>query len=747
MPLSETDTINRYFDLHGIESIEPPQQSSKAKDLEALGWREWLMTLCPFAFEEEFSADHIKFWDLYWSVLMRLRKQANIRSLVPNDQTDGAGAKEQREQDFYKANDCYVDEDEYAYLVILGRGLAKSSTIEAAAVVRGCILGGYCLYVCEAQGQADEHLGNIKGLIEHPESRISQFYPSMAIDDEARDWRGKKVKNRTDLFITAGNWIGRAKGLNASLRGIRVGNLRPDNILIDDIDSVNDSIAVSMKKLNQLKSSVIPTQARRWGTFLVGQNIIIETGVINMIYTGDSDVLSARTVIGVSNTFEQFRLNLEYITYIDEKDGHIRHKILPSARPTWAGVRISDAQKFLNDSGLETFLAEYMNSFAHQKTGKVFEFEEARHVIPWSEFERVSGHRSIPGHWRAKASADLGYTKESISAWQFTARAARNAPPSIAGLYFAYRSMTFALGGIDDQAIEIWKKLFPDPEIGKKHFEATQRFLDYPELFRVLSLDQKCARYLKAFDYDPITDKYDLKPIKDLKDWQDTPEEDKAMFYMKRATQTFKSQIQSWAISHEATGAQLTLAKMYGIPAGKVKRFESDAGVDEANHLLRGDYTRPHPFFADEIVPETGLYRLGCPYLFFLVRRVKAPEDDRDMKILRDHVSNQRWTQEKLTDLGLTKAKPMKFRSDAADALRHFAVDYALPDSTPKTITEEVQARIPEKHKPPENRAMTLNEQMAFEAAKQYATEQTQLELDLDDYDFDGEGEEDYYAG
>ena len=35
--------------------------SSKAQDLEAQGWRAWLMTLCPFAFEEEFSADHVRF--------------------------------------------------------------------------------------------------------------------------------------------------------------------------------------------------------------------------------------------------------------------------------------------------------------------------------------------------------------------------------------------------------------------------------------------------------------------------------------------------------------------------------------------------------------------------------------------------------------------------------------------------------------------------------------------------------------
>lgn len=673
----------------------------------------------PFAFEEEFSADHIRFWNLYWSVLMRIRKQRALHSMLPIDEAE--------QEQFYKQQDCWIGAKEYAILLILGRGLAKSSSLEAAAVMRGCILGGYALYICEAQDQAEEHIGNCKGVIVDDDSRLVEFYPHMAVDENAT-FRGKKTKNRTDLFITVGGWICRAKGLNAALRGIRVGNLRPDGIYIDDIDNVNDSIAVSIKKLKQLTTSVIPTQARRHATILVGQNLIGETTVVNQIYTGQSDALAERTVIGVSNTFEEFRLNHEYVTVLDDVDGRIKHRILPAARPTWAGVRISDAQKFLNDSGLEPFLAEYMNSFEHQKMGKVFEFDEARHVITWDQFEQIFGVRHIPGNWRIKASADLGYTKDSISAWQFTARSARNS--KLPGLYFAYRSCTFEMQSIDDQAIALWEQMFPDPETGRKHFEATQRFTNYPDLFRLLDTKPRCSRAMHQFEYNRVKDQYDLKKIDPLT-WKDIPAEDKSLFYVERADKTFESQIQSWAISHEATGAQLTLAQRYGIPARKVARFEKDAGVDEANHLLRGDYTRPHPFYDDELVPETDLYKLGCPYLFFVVRRIKAPEDDRDMKILRDHVANQRWTQEKLTDQGLTRSIPMKYRSDAADALRHFALDYALPESTPLTIPEEVESRIADEYKP--KKGMTVEEQMRVEAARAAAEEKTAIELGLID--------------
>ena len=714
--LDESITYD-YLTAAGVETNAPPKQSAKSAELEALGWREWLMTLCPFAFEEDFSADHIQYWDLVWSVFMRIREQKKYILL-------GMPIPEQ----------FLIKDKEYIVLLILGRGLAKSSTIEAMAMMKGCLIGaGYCLTVCEGQDQADEHITNIKWLIDSDESRVTEFYPHMSLDPNVV-FDGKKTKNRTDLFITIGGWICRAKGLDAKLRGIRIGKWRPDLINVDDIDSVNDSIAVSVKKLRQLLTSVFPTIARLHAQINVGQNIIIETGVVNTIYSGMSDALADRTTIGVSNTFEHFRENIEYVSELDDEDGRVKHKILATAQPTWKGVSIAAAQRFLSISGLDSFLAEYMNSFAHQKTGKVFEFDEKRHLITWEAFEAKTGSKCIPGHWRGKASADLGYSKDSLSAWGFYARAAQNAPKDIAGRYFGHRSMTFELDGIDDQAIEIWKRLFPDPERGKKHFEATQEFGKYPELFRVLNLDGHCSQFLKRFDYNPVKDQFDLRPIDPL-NVKEISDEEKALFYVKDANRTFRSQIQSWVISHEKTGEQKTLAKMYGIPATKVKRFEADAGVAEANHLLRGDYTQPHPFYEDEIVPDTGLYRLGSPYIFFLVDRIMAPRGDQDFKTFREQVGGQRWTQEKLGELGLSKTIPMKYKSDHPDEFRIFCVDYALPESTPKTIQEEVTARIPEKYHRKEGVAMSVEEQMSASAAREWAEEKVKRELGLIDED------------
>jgi hypothetical protein len=573
--------------------------------------------------------------------------------------------------------------------------------------------------------------------------------------------KGKRAKDRTDLWITKGGFICRAKGLNSGLRGLRIGSLRPDFIALDDVDGINDSIAVSMKKMKQISGSVVGTQARRWATILFGQNLITETGVMNMIHTGKTDVLTERVTIGVSNTFDIFEEGVHYRTYIDPIDGRVRHRILPSAKPTWAGVNIAQAQKFLNDSGLETFLAEYMNSFEHMKQGLVFhEFDEKRHVITWALFAAKFGVRHIPGHWKCKGAADFGYSDKSLSHWFFAATAAMNAP--LAGRHFAYRARTFRRDSIDDQAINLWEDFFPQAEPqngdhksthGRKHFEAAQSFARYPELFRLLNNKPRCAPVLKRFVLQE--NKYIEPPI----DILTAEDDDKALFYVRQAQANWKSQITGITVSHEKTGEQMTLAQKYGLPVSKTKKFGADDGVTEANHLLRGDYTVPHPFFEDEKDHKTGLYRLGSPFLFIVVDddQIVAPKNDKGFKTFRTQVGAQRWTEEKLTEQGLTKTIPMKVESDAPDSFRMFCTSFATPESTPLTLQEEYQREIPEEHRyvpvdqrPDDHKIITPEDQMAMQDAAERAALSIAIKKgwirdpkapdDYDDeFDFDGD--------
>jgi hypothetical protein len=284
-----------------------------------------------------------------------------------------------------------------------------------------------------------------------------EYYPDMAIADSSDLLKGVKSTDKKEMFVCKNGFILRAKGLSAKMRGLRVGILRPDDICFDDIDDVDDSLVVSLNKLRLITASILPVQARENVTVSFAQNLISEHSVINQIFSGRSDALSSRTVIGVTNAFE----HLEIDSSVDET-GKVRHTILESSIPTWAGLDISRAQKFLSDSGLSTFRAEYQNEFDAFQSGLVIkEFNEPRQVITWSQFHAVYGVRQIPPHWQSRVAVDVGYSEGSTphySAWAFVATSAQNS--ALPGKVFVYRGKSYLGTSIDDQALDIKKSLY-----------------------------------------------------------------------------------------------------------------------------------------------------------------------------------------------------------------------------------------------------------------------------------------------
>lgn len=410
----------------------PKNTVPKANALEAGGWKHWLLTLFPFWFSESFSQEHEQYWQLHWSALMRIK--AGVE--VPNK--------------------------ELVKLLLLGRGLGKSAAIEAGRIMRGAILNkGYSLIVSETDDQAQEHLGNCRILIEHPDSRLLKYYPQMAIADNANALKGMPTADRKEMFICKNGYIIRAKGLSAKMRGLRVGVERPSDIALDDIDDVNDSLALSANKLRLITASILPVQARENVTIDVGQNLISEHSVVNQIFKGRTDALADRTVIGVANAFT----HLDIESGIDA-EGKMRHIIADTSVPSWDGFNVVRAQKFLDNSGLQTFLAEYQNQFDQFKAGRVISnYDEDSQIITWSEFEAVVGQRRIPSHWQALVGVDVGYSTglhPHYSSWAFLATAAQNS--AVPNALFLYRNKTFLGTSIDDQADIVKSEMYDDEE-------------------------------------------------------------------------------------------------------------------------------------------------------------------------------------------------------------------------------------------------------------------------------------------
>lgn len=555
--------------------------SSPAKTLEAQGWQVWLKTLAPDSFSAPFSKEHIEFWDLFWSILMRKKRG---EAIPPHERN---------------------------VVVPLGRGMAKSTMAEMAAIAEGCILDqGFALYLSDSQQLAEEHVYSVKAILETP--IFAKYYPRMSRPKMQQT--GAQAKFTQDTIITDNGWALTARGITANVRGGRVGSLRFTLVISDDIDNLNDSLMVIEKKKRILSRTVYPAMAKD-GITIFAQNLITGNSVASQIITRKTDILSQRTVIGGGGGVKAFnQLELEQVDTIEgSRPWRIKHCV-----PAWEYFNVQDAEAFLALSGKEAFLAEYQHEF-DEKTGKVISnYDEDAQVITWSMFEKVFGCRYIPQHWRAAVGLDVGYSDgmhPHYSAWVFIAVSAMNSP--LPGKHFIYRGRDFTATSIDDQAIEIWKDICANPQRPYPEFEAP--FSLYPALQRQFGTN-KC--------------------------------------------ETRDGLIKHWQMSHERTGEMLTLNQKYGMPFGKFQHWKATDGVAQWNNLSQCDLTQPNPFKDDQECTDGWL--IGCPGVFYIVDddQLENPRDHRGLKLMREQIKGWEWVKTKILESGLTEEKPSKINDD-----------------------------------------------------------------------------------
>ena len=463
------------------------QPTDEARQLEAQGWEVWLKTVFPFAFSKPFAPFHRKFWDLWWEICLKIRDKK------------------------------YIEPEKLTLMLLWGRALAKSSSGTPSSLMKGAIVGQiYSLYISEVFDQAAEHLDNVRYLIMHPNSRLTEFYPHLTLDSKGTSKLGLKGKDAEGIFITTGGCVFRAFGLDSSGRGIGLAGRRPDDYNIDDVDNLTHSIAVSTNIIKKVTRNFLMTQdliGEIPVTTKVLQNLIIEHGFVNQVYTHRTDALADRTVIGVVNTFEKIDIQ----TDVDEETGKVRHTILPSSIPTWEAVSLDVAQRILNLLGLEGFMAECQNDFALGGSGRVIpEYDEERQIITWSQFERVFGTREVPSHWKIKAGLDVGYSEGQhphYSGWVFLATSAMNSP--LPNKYFLVKARSFKATSIDDQAETIAR------EIGAMRSQVNEWQMSHERTGEMLTLNQKYNFPFYKFKY--------YKPEDGVAQWRHLSRPDKSI--------------------------------------------------------------------------------------------------------------------------------------------------------------------------------------------------------------------------
>jgi len=163
------------------------------------------------------------------------------------------------------------------------------------AVVR---LGSYekrrfCLYVRATQNLANKTVQSIGSMLE--ESRFASDYPAMANRQltkygHSRGWKADMLRCANGFGIVG-------LGLDVSVRGLRLDELRPDLIVFSDIDDRTDTLEAIKKKEEIIRNDILPAGSSN--TAIVGiQNLIRFNGIFHKITTGKADYLLDRVVNG-----------------------------------------------------------------------------------------------------------------------------------------------------------------------------------------------------------------------------------------------------------------------------------------------------------------------------------------------------------------------------------------------------------------------------------------------------------------
>lgn len=236
------------------------------------------------------------------------------------------------------------------------RGGAKSSTVEMCTCRLVCTARRrFVLYVSGTQDQANLH---VQAIAEHLEAmgvgRAVNTY------GHSRGWRQNILRAQSNVNVLA-------VGLDVGVRGVKLGRLRPDLIVLDDVDSIEDTPAAVDKKIRQITRSILPAGSPDCAICFI-QNKIHAGSVMARLADGRAGFLSRRDDVEIIPALYDLVLDGARIV---------------SGRPSWETQGLEVCQQQIEDWGLDAFLIEAQHDT--RVGGQIFlpEFEPVRGGKPW----------------------------------------------------------------------------------------------------------------------------------------------------------------------------------------------------------------------------------------------------------------------------------------------------------------------------------------------------------------------------
>jgi hypothetical protein len=328
-PAERLIKLRRLRELRGLVAQHHDQARPQVDESEYVAW---LLSLYPTVFSRGFGAHHHEFWRWVWTI---------ERGLKPRP-----------------------------FVAIWPRGGAKSSSAEGATVALGARhRRRYALYCCATQDQADDHVASIAAMLEAPAT--AEHYPGMADRQvgkygQSRGWRRNRLR-------TASGFVVDAVGLDSAARGLKVGELRPDLLVIDDVDNDTDTKAAAERKERLLTRKVLPTGGPDLAVLCV-QNLVHDHSIFASLAkpsgAGGADWLVDRIISGPVPAVN----GLSY----EQRDDRF---VITEGTPSWEGQSLAVCQAQVAEWGITAFLAEAQH-LVSARAGGMYSHLSYRHCRP-----------------------------------------------------------------------------------------------------------------------------------------------------------------------------------------------------------------------------------------------------------------------------------------------------------------------------------------------------------------------------
>lgn len=284
-------------------------------------WETWLDTMFPAAFIAPHADHHEEYWAWLWST------EENVRPRP--------------------------------YVLILARGGGKTTCAEVAPIVLGARgVRKYAWYIQATQSQADKRIANIAEKLES--KTFGDYYPNMSERYIGKfgnpgGWRRSYVRTRSGFVVEA-------VGLDKAVRSSKVGDARPDFIIVDDVDSFHDSPAMVERKIDTLTNTILPAGSSDAAIVFI-QNLVHPNSIAAKL-VGEADFLVDRIVSGPYPALADFDYEVQY----DEEIGRNR-AIITHGTPVWAGQGVAECQTYIDTFTLKSFRSECQHEVDEQLGG------------------------------------------------------------------------------------------------------------------------------------------------------------------------------------------------------------------------------------------------------------------------------------------------------------------------------------------------------------------------------------------